>query len=85
MVQSLPILGSVNPNNDLTELINSARAGMITDNGDDALLLKNATELYKNQLLRQEIGERGFDLLKYEFDVSNIASTIVKTGAVISD
>ncbi|WP_437214111.1 glycosyltransferase family 4 protein [Pectobacterium sp. LFLA-215] len=79
MVQSLPILGSVNPNNDLTELINSARAGMITDNGDDALLLKNATELYKSQLLRQEIGERGFDLLKCEFDVSNIASTIVKT------
>ena len=35
MVQSLPILGSVNEGNDLMELVNSHHAGLITVNGND--------------------------------------------------
>ncbi|MCH4996225.1 glycosyltransferase family 4 protein [Pectobacterium versatile] len=79
MVQSLPILGSVNQHNDLIELINADRSGMISINGDDDKLFKNAVELYESKVLRTEIGNRGYNLLKSEFDVSHIASSILKT------
>ncbi|MEZ8024955.1 MULTISPECIES: glycosyltransferase family 4 protein [unclassified Vibrio] len=76
MVQSLPILGSVNLGNDLMDLLHENSAGLISVNGDDGHLLENAIKLYKSEKLRQQVGEMGYELLKNEFSVSTIASTI---------
>jgi len=78
MVDSIPILGSVKPNNDLQDLVNSHGAGFITVNGDDKQLLKNAIKLYENPQLRKEIGRNSLSLLKNEFSVTSIAKNIIK-------
>ena len=78
MVQSLPILGSVNSGNDLQALVNSSRAGFISENGDDDQLLKNAIALYENPNLRKQLGNGAYELLKNEFSVTAIAANIVK-------
>lgn len=77
MVQSLPILGSVNPGNDLMPLVNEAKAGLVTINGDDLTLLKNAIALYQNEQLRTKIGSNSYTLLKKEFDVEQVAQQIL--------
>ncbi|MBB1411671.1 glycosyltransferase family 4 protein [Pseudoalteromonas sp. SG44-17] len=78
MVQSLPILGSVNSGNDLQALVNSNKAGFISENGDDEKLLKNALALYENPSLRKQLGHGAYELLKNEFAVTSIAANIVK-------
>ncbi|MBQ0688704.1 glycosyltransferase family 4 protein, partial [Providencia rettgeri] len=52
MVHSIPILGSVNNDNDLMPLINHSNAGYIYVNGDDQNLLKSAKLLYEDKELR---------------------------------
>ncbi|SUC32979.1 Uncharacterised protein [Providencia rettgeri] len=78
MVQSLPILGSVNNDNDLMTLINNFNAGYIHINGDDEALLNSAISLYEDKELRTKLGDNGFKLLKDEFDVKAIASSILE-------
>ncbi|MDF4871681.1 glycosyltransferase family 4 protein, partial [Vibrio parahaemolyticus] len=79
MVQSLPILGSVNQGNDLMELVNESGAGFITVNGDDEKFLANAHQLQKSVEIRREMGASGYRLLENEFAVSSIASTILSS------
>lgn len=78
MVQSIPILGSVNSGNDLQALVNSSGAGFISENGDDEQLLKNAIALYENPSLRKQLGHGAYELLKDEFSVTTIAANIVQ-------
>lgn len=78
MVQSLPILGSVNEGNDLMDLINSHDAGLITVNGDDEFFLNNAIRFYDSSLLRKELGSNAYTLLKNEFAVPTIAQNILQ-------
>ncbi|MEQ4788408.1 glycosyltransferase family 4 protein [Morganella morganii] len=78
MVQSLPILGSVNNNNDLMPLINTVKAGYVHVNGEDDLLLQSAIKLYESKELRLQLGNNGLTLLKDEFDVATIATSIIK-------
>ncbi|SIR11008.1 Glycosyl transferases group 1 [Shewanella morhuae] len=77
MVQSLPILGSVNAGNDLLELINKNDAGFITINGDDEGLLNNAIALYDAHELRGKLGMKSYLLLEREFSVTTIAQYIL--------
>lgn len=78
MVQSIPILGSVNAGNDLIPLINQSNSGYIHVNGEDDLLLQSAISLYNDKKIREEIGNNGFKLLQNEFNVTTIASSIIK-------
>ncbi|OCH40302.1 glycosyltransferase family 4 protein [Vibrio cyclitrophicus] len=77
MVQSLPILGSVNKGNDLMDLVNANNAGLISVNGEDDVFLENAIRLQNNVELRRSIGDSGYKLLKKEFAVGHIASSII--------
>ncbi len=79
MVQSLPILGSINQGNDLMPLVNDSGAGFISINGDDDELLANAIKLQENSNLRKKIGVAGYRLLEREFAVPTIASIIVNS------
>lgn len=78
MVQSIPILGSVNKDNDLAPLINNSGAGFISVNEEDEALLKNAIALYENKDLRKKTGQAAYELLKREFDVEEIAKKIIE-------
>ena len=83
MVESLPILGSINQDNDLIDLIHEFDAGFISINGNDELFFDNAVKLYKSEELRIRMGLGGNNLLRQQFDVSNIASTITQSLANI--
>lgn len=69
MVQSIPILGSVNRGNDLLEIVNDNQAGFISINGEDDKLYQDALSLYQDALLRQNVGRNAFTLLEREFSV----------------
>lgn len=76
MVQSLPIIGSVNVGNDLFDIVNDHSAGYIHINGEDDKLLASAERLCKDQSLRSSLGENAYILLKEQFSVVSAAQTI---------
>ena len=77
MVQEKPILGSINPDNDLQEVIENAEAGLITINGDDEGLLNNALKLLHDSDLRKTLGANAKQLLKDVFSVQEAANIIL--------
>lgn len=76
LVQGLPILGSVNPGNDLEEVINEAGAGFVAINGDDEKLAQFALRLLKDATLRANAGRAARDLLVSKFSVASAATVI---------
>lgn len=76
MVQSIPILGSVNGGNDLMDVINKYRAGFIHVNGEDDKLFESAQLLLSDSVLRKQLGQNANVLLKSQFSVESAAHTI---------
>ena len=79
MVQEKPILGSVNPDNDLQDVIENAKAGLVTVNGDDAALFNNALSLLHDPVLRATMGANAKQLLSDVFSVQAAANSILAT------
>ncbi|EKY2102326.1 glycosyltransferase WbuB [Cronobacter sakazakii] len=77
MVESLPILGSVNAGNDLLDVINDNNAGFIHVNGEDDKLYHSARALLMDASLRQQMGAGAHTLLKKQFSVHSAAQAIV--------
>ncbi|BBN59008.1 glycosyltransferase family 4 protein [Hydrogenovibrio marinus] len=77
IANDLPILGSVNPGNDLMSVINDHNAGSVFENGDDAALLKAAKELIQSDELRRQCGYNARALLDSHFSVCSAATKIV--------
>lgn len=77
MNAGIPILGSVNPGNDLIEIVTENNAGFVFVNGDDQSFLDAAEKLAKDSTLRTSIGKRGTTLLENVFSVQSAASTIL--------
>ncbi|GKW23606.1 glycosyltransferase WbuB [Pectobacterium carotovorum subsp. carotovorum] len=77
MVQSIPILGSVNFGNDLLDIVNGKNAGLVTVNGDDEQLFNNALLLYENPELRNSVGRNAYSLLECEFSVQSVGNAII--------
>ncbi|STO56912.1 glycosyltransferase family 4 protein [Grimontia hollisae] len=78
MVESIPILGSVNKGNDLADVINNHGAGSIFLNGDDDALFDAAKNLLMDKQLRRQNGARAYQLLVDHFSVQSAASQIVE-------
>jgi glycosyltransferase involved in cell wall biosynthesis len=78
MVESLPILGSVNHDNDLQEIINTADAGAVFINGEDEKLLLKAKALLVDSNLRTKQGEAAYKLLGEKFSVVAASQKILK-------
>ncbi|QGU11511.1 glycosyltransferase WbuB [Leclercia sp. J807] len=76
MVQSIPILGSVNVGNDLLEIINNNNAGKIHINGEDDNLYQSALLMMEDIEIRKQLGIAANQLLKKEFSVESAAQTI---------
>ena len=76
MAQGLPVLGSVNSGNDVINVIHEANAGLVSVNGDDEMLFKNALELLSKSNRFQK-GENSAILLKEKFSVAAAIETIL--------
>jgi O26-antigen biosynthesis N-acetyl-L-fucosamine transferase len=79
MRQRKPILGSINPDNDLRSIVEAAGAGLITVNGDDEGLLSNAISLLQDDARRTTMGSQGADLLRTTFSVKAAAAQILRS------
>jgi glycosyltransferase involved in cell wall biosynthesis len=77
MNASLPILGSVNPGNDLLPLVNEASAGCVYVNGEDDLLAGAALKLLESEKLRLAFGARAHSLLVDKFSVESAVMGIM--------
>lgn len=78
MVESLPILGSVNAGNDVIDLINNHSAGFVFENGDDEALSKAAKVLLLSPEQRIKCGEQARTLLESYFSVESAVSQILQ-------
>lgn len=76
MCESKPILGSINPGNDLKSVVEESSAGLISINGEDEILFENAKYFLDNQK-RIEIGNNANILLKNKFSVQSAAKKIL--------
>ena len=79
MVQEMPILGSINKDNDIEQIIGDNNAGLISITGDNETFLKNALLLLHNNELRYEMGKNAKKLLQNTFSVKEASSTILKS------
>ncbi|WP_295182471.1 glycosyltransferase, partial [uncultured Christiangramia sp.] len=77
MAQGLPILGSVNTDNDVKEIINNFHAGMISINGEDQIFAQNAIKLIEDAELRKELSTKSYELLKSTFSIKSAIRTMV--------
>ena len=79
MQNEVPILGSINPGNDLRLVIEEAQAGIILVNGDDDALLSAAVKLLEEPALRSSMGKNAQILRDTLFSVEGVAENILNT------
>ncbi|WP_394392276.1 glycosyltransferase family 4 protein [Shewanella woodyi] len=77
MVQSLPILGSVNLGNDLIKFINDESSGFAYVNGEDEQLLSSALHLLQNEPERHRIGCNAKQVLIKHFSVESAVNNLL--------
>jgi glycosyltransferase involved in cell wall biosynthesis len=78
MQLSKPILASINPGNDLKQVVEEYSAGLVSINGDDEKLRENAVSLINNSELRKQLGNNANIMLKSLFSVKNACSRILQ-------
>lgn len=77
MLESKPILGSVNPGNDLLDTINNTNSGLVFLNGEDNLLSNAAIKLINDYNFRIQCGSNARNLLLKEFSVKSAMQSIL--------
>lgn len=77
MVQSMPILGCVNPGNDLKEIIENAGAGFVSISGNDKEFTDCAIRLLEPGVIKQK-GLNSKKLLNDYFSVFSAANIITQ-------
>ena len=77
MYFSKPILASINPGNDLREMIEKKHAGLVSINGEDKQFFDNAIRLLRDESLRRQMGHNGRSLLESTFSVTQAARQIL--------
>lgn len=79
MVQNLPILGSINEGNDLKDVVEENKAGLISVNGEDDIFYANAFKLLDDEKYRIQTGKNAKKLLDDIFSVEVAAKQILKS------
>ena len=77
MYYSIPILASINPGNDLKEILEGWQAGLVCMNGDDDIFAAHARRLVKDEDYRRRLGRNARALLESTFSVSKAAGQIL--------
>jgi glycosyltransferase involved in cell wall biosynthesis len=76
--QGLPILASINPGNDLREMLEQNEAGLVCENGDDEALRRAAERLLGDEAYRRRLGHNARALLEKVFSAAAAAGQILK-------
>ena len=77
MYHAKPILASINIGNDLKEMLEDNKAGLVCINGEDELFAAYAGRLVSDPNLRRQLGLNARTLLENTFSVSKAASQIL--------
>lgn len=77
MYHSMPILASINPGNDLKDILENNNAGLVCINGEDSLLVSSARRLAASDKLRRQMGLNARALLEGTFSVSKAAQQML--------
>jgi glycosyltransferase involved in cell wall biosynthesis len=85
MVQSLPILGSINIGNDLIHFLNEKDAGLAFVNGEDDKLLNAAVNLLNDSNLREMLGCNAHKVLGEYFSVESASKSIIAGASLFYD
>lgn len=80
MYYALPMLASVNPGNDLKEIVDAHAAGLVSWNGDDEQFAADALRLARDPDLRRRLGENGRALLESTFAVGKAVEQILSSS-----
>ena len=75
---SMPVLASINPGNDLFEILGESQAGFCFVNGDDENLVAAAVRLANEPELRARMGNNARRLLENAFSVQRAAKQILE-------
>jgi glycosyltransferase involved in cell wall biosynthesis len=78
MAYSKPILGCVNRGNDLLDIVNKAKAGIVVESDSENELYSAAKTLIDSDKARKEMGLNGRQLLSTQFSVKNTCWQIEK-------
>ena len=78
---SMPVVASINPGNDLREMLESRRAGFVSLNGSDREFADNARKLVTDRRLREKMGVNSHGLLAEHFSSENAAAQILASTA----
>ncbi|QQR81383.1 MAG: glycosyltransferase family 4 protein [Deltaproteobacteria bacterium] len=73
-----PMLASINPGNDFSQIVHQYNAGIACENGDDESFRKHMLELARDQELRHQMGMNAYKLLHDKFSVTSAAQQILK-------
>jgi glycosyltransferase involved in cell wall biosynthesis len=77
MYFGMPTLASLNPGNDLGEILEEHEAGLVCLNGEDQRLREHTLRLARDADLRRRIGENGRRLLRSQYTVERAARQIL--------
>lgn len=77
MYHAKPMLASINPGNDLKEMLEDKKAGLVCINGEDDIFVSYARRLVADVNLRRQLGLNARALLEDTFSVSKAASQIL--------
>lgn len=77
LVFGKPVLASLNPGNDLADILEKSGAGIATINGDDFRLAEAARTLTANNTKRADLSRSALKLQKETFSVQNAADQIL--------
>lgn len=72
-----PVLASLNPGNDLADILNESGAGFAFENGEDEMLAAAARKLADSKTLRSETKEKSLTLQKEVFSVQRAADQVL--------
>lgn len=78
LVQGLPILGSVNPGNDLKEVIEEANVGFVVIAGEDERFAQSAVSLLDKEL-RKKMGTNSKQLVTNKFSTKSACHQILSS------
>ena len=77
MFHAKPMLASINPGNDLKEMLEDNKAGLVCINGEDEIFADYARRLIWDESLRHQLGINARALLEGTFSVSKAAEQIL--------
>ncbi|MFC1675819.1 glycosyltransferase family 4 protein [Planctomycetota bacterium] len=85
MYFSMPILASINYGNDLKQLIEESKSGLVSLNGEHDRFFAHAELLAKRSNIRLEMGNNARGLLEKTFNVTRAAAQILSHEELYAD